>query len=560
MPRAITAALAVALLSLFLLINRAAYKSWFSDDDLDNIGWTRQMPAASFAAGLLSPQYQLHHFRPVGHATFAALSRTAGLDFRWYVALSHALHFICVGLLCLLLRSLGVPHWASAAGAVFFLFQMALFQALWRPMYVFDLWCALFSLATLLAWRVRRYWLALLFFWLAVKSKEHAVMLVPALAAHEWLLGQRRWRNLAPFAALGGMYAAQGAFANRGASTDYTLRFSVAALATTVSFYLSRVLIVPYLAPLLAAAPILIRDPRITWGCTVFVSLLAPMLVLPGRLFSAYLYAPMIGVAIMAAATAARIGWPAALAAALLWLPLNLWHLRRERNVELAIAAESRAYGEEIAKLPQRMPATRRFIYDGYPKEFRPWGIQGALRQAYRTMDLEVLPADSKELRKVLSTGSSAVLTWDAVQRRVIVDMLQPGAPDRPYLEAGRLMPVWQLGDGWYPAEGAYRWIKPHATARLYRPAGARVFEMKVNIGPMFIGEVEWCWVQVLIDGVEVGTADFREAGWRTVRFAIEPKPSGPVEVEFRVKPEYRPSNGDPRVLGVPIGAFGFRE
>jgi hypothetical protein len=29
--------------------------------------------------------------------------------------------------------------------------------------------------------------------------------------------------------------------------------------------------------------------------------------------------------------------------------------------------------------------------------------------------------------------------------------------------------------------------------------------------------------------------------------------------VEFVVTPPFRPSNGDPRKLGIPMGAFGFR-
>ena len=67
---------------------------------------------------------------------------------------------------------------ASAALATFFFaFHMALFDALWKPMYVFDLLCATFCLAAMLLWTGGRWVLSFACFWLAYKSKELAVML-----------------------------------------------------------------------------------------------------------------------------------------------------------------------------------------------------------------------------------------------------------------------------------------------------------------------------------------------------------------------------------------------
>ena len=43
----------------------------------------------------------------------------------------------------------------------------------------------------------------------------------------------------------------------------------------------------------------------------------------------------------------------------------------------------------------------------------------------------------------------------------------------QPYLSMDYQSPPWQLGAGWYSQEDGYRWIAPHATARLLHPRGA---------------------------------------------------------------------------------------
>src|SRR5262245_34023677 len=105
------------------------------DDDLDNIGWNHASRAVSYVTGYLSPLYYPQHFRPVGHFSYYVLSHLAGLNYRWYVVLIHLLHFANALLLWWLLKRLNLPPPAAAVGAVFFLFQMALFDVFWKPMY-----------------------------------------------------------------------------------------------------------------------------------------------------------------------------------------------------------------------------------------------------------------------------------------------------------------------------------------------------------------------------------------------------------------------------------------
>ena len=46
--------LLLALAALFLVLNRAAYKGFFTDDDFDHLSWTRHSPAGEFVVGLIS--------------------------------------------------------------------------------------------------------------------------------------------------------------------------------------------------------------------------------------------------------------------------------------------------------------------------------------------------------------------------------------------------------------------------------------------------------------------------------------------------------------------------
>ena len=546
----------LALLALFLIADRGAYQSTFSDDDLDNIAWTRPTPASTFASGLISPRYFPNHFRPAGHFTYHLLANTAGLRFPPYIGLIHLLHIANASLIWLLLRRLGLDGWRAGVGAVFFLFNMALFDALWKPMYVFDLECALFSLAALILYLDGRSVLALLAFWLAYKSKEHAVALPAVLAAYEWLIGHREWRRVAPFAAIGVWFAAQGILLNKEAGQDYTLRLTAASLLATLGFYGPRLL--PWAIGFVSFLGL--RDTRVRWGLLAAGLWIGPMLLLPTRLSGAYAYVSMVGIAVAVASALSRFPpWLSGLFFAV-WLPMQFQTMRAERRAALTVAHENRAYLAAAAELPQRAPGVRRFIYDGFPPGLRWWGILGALRVYYNRQDIEMFSVEDKNLARLFEQGDVALLKWDNPRRQLDVVKRSPGEPDRAYIRMDGSTPIWQLEEGWYQGEQKYRWIKPRAVARLYRPEGAAEFTVEINVGPKYMADVKRSRLNVAIDGQPVGSAEFDTAGWRTVKFPLTAgaAASGAVRVEFTVQPEYRPSATDPRVLGIPIGGFGF--
>ena len=547
----------LAFLALFFTANRGAYQSAFSDDDLDNIAWTRRAPALDFATGLLSPRYFPNHFRPVGHFTFSVLAKTAGLRFRPYVTVIHFLHLVNTALLWLLLRRLGLPGWHAAAGALFFSFNMALFDAVWKPMYLFDLWCALFCLATLILYIDGRIFLALLTFLLAYKSKEHAVAIPAVLLAYEWTLGKVDWKKIAPFAAISMWFTSQGILLNKDAGQDYSLHFTPAALYTTASFYGPRVFTIPVVLLLPW-----VRTRRVLFGLATTLLLVGPMLFLPTRLSGAYLYVAMLGLAISVGSALAALPWAASALFFAAWIPMNYQTMREERRAALTTAYENRAYMTAVAELSKQAPGLHRFIYDGHPPGMRWWGIWGALRIFYDRMDVELFPVEEKDPKELFEQGDVALLRWDNTLRRLSIAKRAPGEPPESFIRMNDSTPVWQLGEGWYQSEGKFRWIKPRATARLHRPTDAREFAVEVNIGPKYIADVKRTKLTVLLDGQRLGVVEFDSPGWATVRFPVTgaPKGDGAAQIEFLAEPAYGPSKLDSRVLGIPIGSFGFQK
>src|SRR5471030_774732 len=196
--------------ALFLAMNRGAYRGYFQDDEIDNLSWAPQVPVTDFLKGVVTPRFFVNNFRPVGHFYFHAGEGFFGLEFPGYVAVIHAIHLLNVWLLWLLARRLGAAPLPAGAACAFFAFHMALFDAVWKPMYVFDVGCAAFCLLSLLFYSRGRWVLSFAAFWLAYKCKELAVMLPAVLACYELWFGKRRWKPLAPFFLAAASFGIQG--------------------------------------------------------------------------------------------------------------------------------------------------------------------------------------------------------------------------------------------------------------------------------------------------------------------------------------------------------------
>jgi len=547
------------LAALFLAMNRGAYRGYFSDDEVDNLSWTPFVSGAAFARALATPLFLEYNFRPVGHFYFHFMEQRFGLDFPKYVAAIHLFHLLNCWLLWMLARRLGAPPLAALAAVLFFAFHMALFDALWKPMYVFDVLCGTLCLASILFYTGGRWVLSFLAFWMAYKSKELAVMLPAVLAAYEWWLGKRRWKPLVPFFAASLSFGLQGILLNPNRDNDYTFRFTPAALARTSVYYAGRVFLVPFAGFAVLAAPFLARQRRAWFGLAMSGLFFVPLLFLPGRLFSAYCYVPFTGLAV--AISAADLTSVRARAAAamlfLLWFPWDYYQMRVERRAKLAKDDEVRAWMTDLGRFAARSPETDSFVYAGAPAGFQHWGIEGALKYFYRRNDLDIHFVGDPEAAQTMRKEKFAMLTWDARAKRLGIAAHTPGTRDVSYLAMNPGTPVWQLGDGWYDLEDTYRWLRPGATARLWRPVGARRFEVRVNIGQEQMQSVGVQEVTVTLDGTKLEPRRFPRLAWQTERWDVAPAPEGEVEVKFEVRPSFRPGN-ETRVLGLAVGGFGF--
>jgi hypothetical protein len=405
--------------AVFLLANRSAYRGWFQDDEIDNLSWTPYLSTLDYLKGAGTPLYQPNNFRPAGHFYFHAVEAAAGLDFPVYVAVLQGLHLLNVWLLWLIVRRLGATPLAAAAACAFFGLHMALFDNFWKPMYVFDVLCATFSLTALLCWMRDRPIFSFVAFWLAYKSKELAVVLPLLLALYEIWFGRRRWKPLLPFFAVSLSFGLQSMLSNPNRDNDYTFRFSLAALKKTAPYYASRLFLVPYLGFAIPLFALFSRNRRTWFGLAVLILFFLPLVFLPGRVFSAYCYLPLTGLAIALTGVAEATSPVAVAAVVLLMLPLDYRELRRNSRETLARDAAIRAWMGSVERFASANPNVRAFVFSGAPAGFQRWGIEGALKYFYERNDLAIREAGDPDAAALRAAQRAAVLSWDPVRARL---------------------------------------------------------------------------------------------------------------------------------------------
>jgi len=419
-----------ALLAVLLVaVNLRAFRGYFQSDDLNTIGWVGMVSKLTYLEATLSPRFQDNNFRPVGHFFFREAALYFGLDFWKYVAAIQALHLLNVWLVWLLARKLGAPPLAAAGGAVLFAFHMALFDAFWKPMYVFDLLCAAFCLLSVLLYVRGRWALSFVAFWLAYKSKELAVMLPFVLAVYEIWFGKRQWKPLIPFFLASLSFGLQGILLNPNRDNDYTFHFTAAAAARTFQFYSAKVFLWPYLFLLLPVGALAARNRRAWFGLVTMVLFFFPLMFLPGRLFSAYCYVPFLGLAIAFGGIAPTGKWIPAAAFLLMFAPLDAHVLATQRSVTLRQAIDTRNWLTSIVQFSRTHPVIDGAVFRGLPDSYSQAGCEGALRYIYNKHDLPVLPADDPQSQALLTRPGVAVLVWYETARYLSIDLTGAGQP-----------------------------------------------------------------------------------------------------------------------------------
>ncbi len=392
---------------------------------MNNLSWTPLVSPKVYSLAALTPRFQPNNFRPVGHFYFYAAARLFGLNFRGYVALIHVIHLLNVWLLWLLARRLGASVLAASAACVFFGLHMALFDAFWKPMYVFDVLCGTLSLTSILLYARGQWVLSFVAFWCAYKAKELAVMLPAVLACYELWFGERRWKPLVPFFLASISFGLQGLLLNPNGDNDYTFRFTLPAVIKTASFYAGRIFLLPHVGLLVLA--VAVERSRRTWfGLAMMLSALIPLLFLPGRTFSAYCYVPFAGLALALSglSKADRPLWIAAFFLA--WIPIDYVELRARRSETLARDADIRTWVTTVGDFVHTTPHIDAWVFSGEPSGFQPWGIEGTLKYLLRTNVLNLHSIQDPETPGLLQHGSTALLTWNAGAHALEIAVRRP--------------------------------------------------------------------------------------------------------------------------------------
>lgn len=542
--------IALAIAGAFLIANRAAFEGYFSEDDLDNLSWATVAGTDSFLKELVSPIFSATNTRPTGGLFYRFAGLSFGLHYTRYIPPLFAIHLLNAGLLFWIARRKGAGEIGASAACVFFLFHAALLEAWWKPMYIFDLLAASFCLASWLLFS-SRYWLAALIpFWLAYKSKEVALFFPVVLALDHW-------KRAIPFFLISANFGMQALLVNSKRDTVYTLRFTPQAVLTTVPFYLKQAVLNQLGALLLAPLLYLCRAKELAKGLLGSVALMIPLLFLPARLFSLYLYVPMLPLVIALAFLFERAPRILLGVGLICFLGLDYQVLREKRKTELALGQESRAYVEQLGQAHQVSPLAATAYFENAPIGLQLHGMRGALRLITKDPGARVLDPEKEEARFEARDHELPTLSWYRPSHRLTILPHQYGEAKLSAINFGIPASAWQLKSGWYEREGNFRWASPNAKLMLNAFAEADKLRVRFNIGSTIIAAVQKLDVKFLMEGIEVGTSSFSTPGTPIVTYSLNKHFSGPVELTILSSPGYF-APGDDRKFGVALMSIGL--
>jgi hypothetical protein len=424
-------------------------------------------------------------------------------------------------------------------------------------MYVFDLLCATCSLAALNLYARGKWIAAIPAMWLAYKSKELAVMLPVALLAYEYWFGTRNWKRLAPFFLISLCFGIQAVLSPQPKGSPYAFVFMPGSVWQTLSFYSSRLFLLPYAGLVLLVVPFIVRDRRIWLGATILVVFFAPLMFLPLRLYPAYTYVPLTGAAIELAALATLVPPAATLVFFVAWIPWNVRGLRADRKTTLTADDEVRIYAGALMDFARLHPNPSAIVLSSKPDSFQIWGVQAALNYSNPNPRVPLEIISESEARRLPPNAAVTFINWDRDQGKVRLLARDPRDPDASYLKMGPETPFWQLGSGWYGLDNYFRWTEPTATAHLSWPTDAKGFEVVVNVSQSILRTNGYTEVRPKINGHDLGLLRFDRPGIETLRWNIPPRDSSEARIELIITPasHFPP---DPRVLGAPVVSFGF--
>jgi hypothetical protein len=526
-----SAAILAAVLVAALTVHHPAYRGYFEDDDLDTLTWARYVQPAAMVLGLPSLKYPPDQGRVPGFFYYALLYRRFGLTYLPYVIVLQISQSLNVVLLWFLLRRMGLDPPARAAGCLFFALSAALFDAWWKPMFIYDVLCTMFALSSILSYAYGRWVLSFAAFWIAMRTKEFAIVLPLVLLGYEMFAGKRNWKRAIPFFVPAVIFGAFGLAYNLQQHSTYSFHFTFPSIWKTVSFYASALFGIRYAGFAVLLLPALVHDRRVWFGMTVLVSGAAVYLLLPDRTFGVYLCFAMTGAALMIALAVTEHP-RAAVAILLLWAGWQYILIRQNANSTIAAGNDRRAF---VAAVPH-LPDAPVYVYETEPESMHSWGIDGALYLFHNGIR-QAIPIGRGGLTP---QPGMLLIRWDAAAQRLDCMPFRP--EDAVYMRADQPPQRWQLREGWEPTADGFRRIGKRATAKLYRPAKTDEFEWVAC-------STARAEVRTFIDGEELAKLHFTDNRCVHARGTLKPAVQAVVTVDFLVS--------DPPGTAQ-IGDFGF--
>lgn len=156
------AGLLIFLILLPLVEHRNARFGYFEDDDLSTSTWGRTLQLDQCALNTLALKYPAAYRSPTGYFYYGLLLKTVGYRYTPWIVTLHAIDIVNLLLLWLILIRIGVGDLPAAVGCIFFSTSLAVFDAWWKPMFVYDVLATTFALASILAYLYRRWVLSFL--------------------------------------------------------------------------------------------------------------------------------------------------------------------------------------------------------------------------------------------------------------------------------------------------------------------------------------------------------------------------------------------------------------
>lgn len=425
----------IAVAGLFLVMIAApivshstALANYFDSDDFGTINWARYSSAASLLRDI--PNLIYPNGRPVGYFYYVAMLHAAGLSFPPWAASLAILGAINLALLWFLLRKLAFGELESAAACLFFGMNNALFNAWWRPAFIYDVLATTFALLAILAYLHRRWVASFLAFWLAMRAKEIGIVIPAVLLCYEMTLGERKWKRTLVFFLPAIIYGASGIWFSRHAPhSPYSL--TTGHLAQTIAFYASKLFGLRYAALALLLPLFFLRDRRFVFALAAMVCEIGVYLFLPQRTLPVYLYLAATSAAIAIAALATRYR-RAAVAAILIWSAWQYTLIQKQSRVMIAEAEERRAYADAVASTASA-PV---YAYADAPESFDYFGGEYVIRQFHKRdavyrLDDSALPPD-----KLMT-----LLLWNSLTRRLTATAFE--ADQNRFFDPSQLISAW---------------------------------------------------------------------------------------------------------------------